>query len=163
MPPLAYIGLKNGIGNKVIEFRWPLGKEVPASIRKLTLPEFTSALELASITLETMKSSEVPSTLQKLVDENVRLSNYIHNLESKIETNLETQMNEHTELLLSNHLLLKQLIESLKKDDKVVAEVKEKPAFKANRWQEHLFKVARELGVPLKEAMGRAKETYKKL
>ena len=184
MPALAFIGLKSGIGSKVAEFRWPAGKEISSSIRSLSIAEFVAAVELAAITVNTMKgenlNEDTLNTVHKLVEENTRMSKYIAEFESKVDTNLQKQMNEHTELLLSNHLLLKNLTETLVTKDDIQAlhreeknepqqkqqkqqRQQEKPEFKPNRWQEHLFKVSKESGLPLKEAMSCAKETYTKL
>ena len=190
MPALAFIGLKSGIGSKVAEFRWPAGKEISSSIRSLSIAEFVAAVELAAVTLNTMKgenlNEDTLNTVHKLVEENTRMSKYIAEFESKVDTNLQKQMNEHTELLLSNHLLLKNLTETLVTKDDIQAlhreernepqqkeqkqqkqqrqqRQQEKLEFKPNRWQEHLFKVSKESGLPLKEAMSCAKETYTKL
>jgi hypothetical protein len=171
MPVLAFMGLKNGNSTKIAEFRWPTGREIPSSIRKLTIPEFASALELAATMIDTLKdtSKDTPNdTLNPLVEENLRLRKYIDDINSKIETKLETQMNEHTELLLSNHLLLKSFLSNETKEEvktalvKIPEGVKSKTPFKENRWQTYVRELREGSGLTMKEAMKRAKETYKK-
>jgi hypothetical protein len=167
MPQSAFISVRPGIGNKVIEFRWPTGRDVPQSIRKLTTPEFVSALDLAANLVETHKGGD---TYSHLVSENTRMSKYITDIESKVETKLESQMNEHTELLLSNHFLLKSLVSTLvTKDDlsnvlkdfpKEKEKEKEKEPHKENRWQLYVKDVVEKTGLPWKDAMRKAKETY---
>lgn len=169
MPVLAFMGLKNGNATKVIEFRWPTGKEVPSSIRKLTIPEFTNSLELAATMIDSLKETKDASndTLHTLIEENLRLRKYIDDFNSKIESKLETQMNEHTELLLSNHLLLKTFLSKQEDEEpstevKTPTEVKTKTPFKENRWQTYVRELREGSGLTMKEAMKKAKETYKK-
>jgi hypothetical protein len=179
MPPLGFINLKAGVGHKIAEFRWPIGREMPSTVRRLTMPEFVAALELAATLVE-------PRGSELCMEENARMSKYIADIDSKRESKLETQMNEHSELLLSHHFLLKKLEASLlaafHESRTLLPQPPEPPqipgppthpappapqlaaakTYKPNRWQTHVMEVKEKLGVSMKEAMSLAKETYKK-
>jgi len=177
MPPLGFINLKAGVGHKIAEFRWPVGREMPSTIRRLTMPEFVAALELAATLVE-------PRGSELCMQENARMSKYIADIDSKRESKLETQMNEQSELLLSHHFLLKKLESSLlaafhesrsllpqpptqpatqqPEQAHPLPQPQQAKAYKPNRWQTHVMEVKEKLGVSMKEAMSLAKETYKK-
>lgn len=184
MPPLGFINLKAGVGHKIAEFRWPIGREMPSTVRRLTMPEFVAALELAATLVE-------PRGSELCMEENARMSKYIADIDSKRESKLETQMNEQSELLLSQYFLLKKLETSLSALHDIQAAQQQPPQqappeqhtqkqqetpeqatqppeqptpkpYKPNRWQRHVMDVKEKLGVSMKEAMSLAKETYKK-
>ena len=48
MNSLAFHTVKASHPNPIVEFRWPVGKEIPADIRRLTIPEFHLAVQLAA-------------------------------------------------------------------------------------------------------------------
>lgn len=176
MPPLGFINLKAGVGHKIAEFRWPVGREMPSAIRRLTMSEFVAALELAATLVE-------PRGSELCMEENARMSKYIAEIDSKRESKLETQMDEQSELLLSHYFLLKKLETSLSELHEIHAAQQQTPQppqpppepqqppqaqqptpkpYKPNRWQTHVMEVKEKLGVSMKEAMSLAKETYKK-
>jgi len=191
MPPLGFINLKAGVGHKIAEFRWPVGREMPSIIRRLTMPEFVAALELAATLVE-------PRGSELCMEENARMSKYIADIDSKRESKLETQMNEQSELLLSHHFLLKKLEASLlaafhesrtpiplqevqlthppqthpppelttthpPPTEHCAQEAPTAKPYKPNRWQIHVMEIKEKLGVSMKEAMSLAKETYIRL
>jgi hypothetical protein len=51
----AFLSLKNSSPFQIISFRWPIAKEVPSAIRRLTISEFMNGLDLAAHTVEAMK------------------------------------------------------------------------------------------------------------
>lgn len=178
MPPLGFINLKAGVGHKIAEFRWPVGREMPSAIRRLTMSEFVAALELAATLVE-------PRGSELCMEENARMSKYIAEIDSKRESKLETQMDEQSELLLSHYFLLKKLETSVSELHDIQAaqqqppqppqqppqaqqhaqqpkQPKQQKPYKPNRWQAHVMEVKEKLGVSMKEAMSLAKETYKK-
>ena len=59
-PPLpAIAGLRYGPRHTIAEFRLPVGRELPAVVRRMTVPEFCIALELVATTMNTLKGNIV--------------------------------------------------------------------------------------------------------
>ena len=48
MNTIAFQSVRSSHPNPIVEFRWPVGKEVPSDIRRLTVPEFHLAVQLAA-------------------------------------------------------------------------------------------------------------------
>ena len=48
MNSLAFHTVKASHPNPIVEFRWPVGKEIPSDIRRLTISEFHLAVQLAA-------------------------------------------------------------------------------------------------------------------
>ena len=48
MNTIAFQSIRSSHPNPIVEFRWPVGKEVPSDIRRLTVPEFHLAVQLAA-------------------------------------------------------------------------------------------------------------------
>ena len=57
-PPLpAFVGVRHGPRNTIAEFRLPVGRELPAVIRRMTIPEFCIALELVATTMHSLRGN----------------------------------------------------------------------------------------------------------
>jgi len=48
MNPTAFCSIRAAHPNPIVEFRWPVGKEVPSDVRRLTVSEFHLAAQLAA-------------------------------------------------------------------------------------------------------------------
>lgn len=55
MSNLSFRGLRMAQPNYIAEFNWPIGKEIPTDVRKLTVNEFYLAIQLAARSVREMK------------------------------------------------------------------------------------------------------------
>ena len=56
--PLSFRGMRMGHPHPILEFQWPIGKEVPLDVRRLTVSEFYLAVQLAAKCVRTAKGEE---------------------------------------------------------------------------------------------------------
>jgi hypothetical protein len=52
---LGFMGFRNSVSHRVAEFRWPMGRELSSSVRRMTMSEFCIALELAADLVDSMR------------------------------------------------------------------------------------------------------------
>jgi len=55
----AFNGTRLGPKHTILEFKWPLGREIPGAVRRLSVQDFSVALELVVNTMDTLKHSVV--------------------------------------------------------------------------------------------------------
>jgi hypothetical protein len=55
----AFTGTRLGSKHTILEFKWPLGREIPGAVRRLSVQDFCVALELVVNTMDTLKHSVV--------------------------------------------------------------------------------------------------------
>ena len=87
MNNLSFRGLRMGHPNHIVEFNWPVGKEIPSDLRRLTVNEFYLAVQLAARSVREMKEPQPPTgreqydkLLEKLnsfLEKNSNLKEYI--------------------------------------------------------------------------------------
>ena len=105
MNNLSFRGLRMAQPNYVAEFNWPVGKEIPADLRRLTVNEFYHAIQLAARSVREMKEP-LPSVGGTQTDYRDRYDQLIQHLNS---------------FLLKNDSTLKEYID--KQIDEVTAEI----------------------------------------
>jgi len=52
---LGFMGFRNSLTHRVAEFRWPMGRELSSSVRRMTMSEFCIAIELAADLVDSMR------------------------------------------------------------------------------------------------------------
>jgi hypothetical protein len=80
---LAFSYLEHNVPYDLIAFNWPTDKEIPVYIRKLTVQEFTNALELVAYTIESVKDKTNAGEFKDLLQK--ELQKYEDKLSSTIE------------------------------------------------------------------------------
>ena len=55
----AFNGTRLGPKHTMLEFKWPLGREIPGAVRRLSVQDFCVALELVVNTMDTLKNSVI--------------------------------------------------------------------------------------------------------
>lgn len=63
----AFLYVKQTTPFNTIGFRWPTNREVPSSVRKLTVQEFVAAVELASYAVESMKEKSTSAEFEEIL------------------------------------------------------------------------------------------------
>jgi hypothetical protein len=79
MNNLSFRGLRMGQPNYIAEFNWPVGKEIPSDLRRLTVNEFYLAIQLAARSVREMKE---PFPAEGVPDYRERYDQLIHHLNS---------------------------------------------------------------------------------
>jgi hypothetical protein len=83
--------------NYVAEFNWPVGKEIPSDLRRLTVNEFYLAIQLAARSVREMKepqpAADYRERYEQLIDQ---LNNFVLKKESTIKEYIDTQIEEVT-------------------------------------------------------------------
>lgn len=83
--------------NYVAEFNWPVGKEIPSDLRRLTVNEFYLAIQLAARSVREMKepqpAADYRERYEQLIDQ---LNNFVLKKESTIREYIDTQIEEVT-------------------------------------------------------------------
>jgi hypothetical protein len=80
--------------NYVAEFNWPVGKEIPSDLRRLTVNEFYLAIQLAARCVREMKEPQpAAERYEQLIDQ---LNNFVLKKESTIKEYIDTQIEEVT-------------------------------------------------------------------
>ena len=97
MNTLSFRGLRMSQPNYVAEFNWPVGKEIPSDLRRLTVNEFYLAIQLAARSVREMKepqpAADYRERYEQLIDQ---LNNFVLKKESTIKEYIDTQIEEVT-------------------------------------------------------------------
>ena len=187
MPPLlGYIGSRNSNMHRIVEFRWPIGRELPSTIRKLTMTEFYSALELAANIVESMKddmnplskktesidttvTSEYIDAINKLTEQNNELRDKYNKLADSLLSRLDNISGKVALYAngnsISNPVSHDHTHESPEDVDTIkqlqITQSESLPK-KSNKWRDYVTHISKSEGLSFKDAMLRAKETYNK-
>lgn len=187
MPPLlGYIGSRNSNMHRIVEFRWPIGRELPSTIRKLSMNEFCSALELAANIVDSMKDdmnpisiktnnvdtdvrSEYIDAINKLTDQNNELREKYNKLAdsllSKLDNisgNLAIYANGNSTSNPVSHNDTHETPGDVDTIKQLQITQNESLPKKSNKWRDYVTHISKSEGLSFKDAMLRAKETYHK-
>jgi hypothetical protein len=142
MNNLSFRGLRMGQPNHIVEFNWPVGKEIPSDLRRLTVNEFYLAVQLAARSVREMKecqSQPQPHTdyrerYDKLLE---KLNSFLQKNDSSLKDYIDMQIDEVTaEIANIQRLLVNELqpaplvlpqVEAVEPVEAEVEPVKRKP------------------------------------
>ena len=102
-----------GTPHPIVEFNWPVGKELPQDIRRLTVDEFHLALHLAAKCLRDVKDACVKTTAESKKYESLveDIQGYIHTSSADY-SQLKKDVEEQLEEVNGEIALIKQVLES---------------------------------------------------
>jgi len=111
---LSFRTMRMGAPYPIVEFNWPVGKELPQDIRRLTVDEFHLALHLAAKCLRDVKDACAKSTAERkdkyesLVED---IQGYVHTSSAEY-SQLKKDVEEQLEEVNGEIALIKQVLES---------------------------------------------------
>jgi hypothetical protein len=83
--------------NYVAEFNWPVGKEIPSDLRRLTVNEFYLAIQLAARSVREMKEPQPPNDYRERYDELINhLNTFLLKKDSTLKEYVDRQIDEVT-------------------------------------------------------------------
>ena len=109
MNNLSFRGLRMAQPNYVAEFNWPVGKEIPADLRRLTVNEFYLAIQLAARSVREMKDprAEPPTDYRERYDQLIHhLNSFLAKKDSSLKEYIDKQIDEVTAEISAIHALL---------------------------------------------------------
>jgi len=102
--------------NYVAEFNWPVGKEIPADLRRLTVNEFYLAIQLAARSVREMKeplpanggpNADPPAHYRERYDQLIQhLNNFLLKKDGSLKEYIDKQIDEVTAEISAIHALL---------------------------------------------------------
>jgi len=113
MNNLSFRGLRMAQPNYVAEFNWPVGKEIPADLRRLTVNEFYLAIQLAARSVREMKEprAEYPVDYRERYDQLIQhLNNFLVKNDTTLKEYIDKQIDEVTMEIFAIRGLLEQEI-----------------------------------------------------
>ena len=106
MNNLSFRGLRMAQPNYVAEFNWPVGKEIPSDLRRLTVNEFYLAIQLAARSVREMKEplpavggprAEGPADYRERYDQLINhLNSFLLKNDSSLREYIDKQIDEVT-------------------------------------------------------------------
>jgi hypothetical protein len=97
MNNLSFRGLRMGQPHYVAEFNWPVGKEIPLDVRRLTVNEFYLAIQLAARSVREMKEPRATDEYKEKYEELIeRLHDIVVKKDSTIREYIDSQIDEVT-------------------------------------------------------------------
>ena len=111
MNNLSFRGLRMGQPNYIAEFNWPVGKEIPSDLRRLTVNEFYLAIQLAARSVREMKEPQPPTDYRERYDKLLeKLNSFLQKNDSSLKEYIDMQIDEVTaEIANIQRLLVKEL------------------------------------------------------
>jgi hypothetical protein len=98
--------------NYVAEFNWPVGKEIPADLRRLTVNEFYLAIQLAARSVREMKEPYPPTDYRERYDQLIHhLNNFLLKNDSTLKEYIDKQIDEVTAEIFAIRGLLEEEIQ----------------------------------------------------
>lgn len=97
MNNLSFRGLRMAQPNYVAEFYWPVGKEIPSDVRRLTVNEFYLAIQLAARCVREMKEPQPPEDYRERYEYLIeQLNTIVVKKDSSIKEYIDNQIDEVT-------------------------------------------------------------------
>lgn len=97
MNNLSFRGLRMGQPNHIVEFNWPVGKEIPSDLRRLTVNEFYLAIQLAARSVREMKQPQPPTDYRERYDKLLeKLNSFLQKNDSSLKDYIDMQIDEVT-------------------------------------------------------------------
>lgn len=121
MNNLSFRGLRMAQPNYIAEFNWPVGKEIPSDLRRLTVNEFYLAIQLAARSVREMKEpmAEGITDYRERYDQLIRhLNSFLLKNDSSLKEYIDKQIDEVTAEIFAIRGLLE---EELQPATRVVA------------------------------------------
>ena len=111
MNNLSFRGLRMGQPNHIVEFNWPVGKEIPSDLRRLTVNEFYLAVQLAARSVREMKEPQVPTDYRERYDKLLeKLNSFLQKNDNGLKEYIDMQIDEVTaEIANIQRLLVNEL------------------------------------------------------
>lgn len=113
MNNLSFRGLRMGQPNHIVEFNWPVGKEIPSDLRRLTVNEFYLAIQLAARSVREMKEcqSQPPTDYRERYDKLLeKLNSFLQKNDNGLKEYIDMQIDEVTaEIANIQRLLVNEL------------------------------------------------------
>ena len=115
MNNLSFRGLRMGQPNHIVEFNWPVGKEIPSDLRRLTVNEFYLAVQLAARSVREMKEpqpqAQAPTDYRERYDKLLeKLNSFLQKNDSSLKEYIDMQIDEVTaEIANIQRLLVNEL------------------------------------------------------
>lgn len=111
MNNLSFRGLRMGQPNHIVEFNWPVGKEIPSDLRRLTVNEFYLAIQLAARSVREMKEPQPPTDYRERYDKLLeKLNSFLQKNDSSLKDYIDMQIDEVTaEIANIQRLLVNEL------------------------------------------------------
>lgn len=98
MNNLSFRGLRMAQPNYVAEFNWPVGKEIPSDLRRLTVNEFYLAIQLAARSVREMREPQPPTDYRERYDQLIQhLNNFLVKNDSSLKQYIDKQIDEVTQ------------------------------------------------------------------
>jgi len=110
---LSFRTMRMGTPYPIVEFNWPVGKELPQDIRRLTVDEFHLALHLAAKCLRDVKDACAKTTVESKKYESLveDIQGYVHTSSAEY-SQLKKDVEEQLEQVNGEIALIKQVLES---------------------------------------------------
>jgi hypothetical protein len=111
MNTLSFRGLRMAHPNHIVEFNWPVGKEIPSDLRRLTVNEFYLAIQLAARSVREMKEPQPPTDYKERYDKLLeKLNSFLQKNDSSLKEYIDMQIDEVTaEIANIQRLLVNEL------------------------------------------------------
>lgn len=111
MNNLSFRGLRMAHPNHIVEFNWPVGKEIPSDLRRLTVNEFYLAIQLAARSVREMKEPQPPTDYRERYDKLLeKLNSFLQKNDSSLKEYIDMQIDEVTaEIANIQRLLVNEL------------------------------------------------------
>ena len=123
MNSLSFRGLRMAQPHYVAEFNWPVGKEIPLDVRRLTVNEFYLAIQLAARSVREMKEPQPVADYRERYEQLIeQLNNFVLKKESTIREYIDTQIDEVTAEISAIQALLAEELQPAAGQPLVVAE-----------------------------------------
>lgn len=105
MNNLSFRGLRMGQPNHIVEFNWPVGKEIPSDLRRLTVNEFYLAVQLAARSVREMKEPQPPTGRERYDNLLEKLNSFLEK-NSSLKEYIDMQIDEVTSEIANIQRLL---------------------------------------------------------
>ena len=140
------MGIRHAPRYNVVEFRWPLGREIPQSIRRMNVQEFCVALELVSNTMDHLKDSilhhDTTEELEKVIQEKEDLHTVFKNEKADIVQRYEKLLNTYQRSLVEVKTAPQEALQSVITQLKELQKKKSEPCGLTTEVSELLEKIS---------------------